>query len=88
MSKRAIINLTTDGIILSNVGAAINTNPLLWAVIDKTEFFSQFAMEGVDERNNEIWLNAYPGQSHRTIEKLSQNLFSFFYISQSNWQQR
>lgn len=62
LSKRAIFNITTDGIVLSNIGATINTTPLLWAVIDKTDLFSTFAMEGVDQKNNEIWLNFYPEQ--------------------------
>lgn len=62
LSKRATINITEDGLSLSNIGTAINTNLKLWSVIQSSDFFAQYSMKGVDDDNNEIWLNFHPGQ--------------------------
>lgn len=47
---------------ISNVGSSSQSNPLLWANIEKDDFFVQFSMDGVDEHFNEIWLTFSPGK--------------------------
>lgn len=61
LSKRATFNVKSTGLTLSNIGTTINSNLKIWSVIQKDDFFSKFAMEGVDQQHDEIWLNFYPG---------------------------
>lgn len=63
LSKRATFNITKNGIALSNIGTAINSNLKLWSVVEKDDFFAQYGMDGVDEQHDEIWLNFYPGEN-------------------------
>lgn len=81
LSKRATINITEDGLSLSNIGTAINSNLKLWSVIRKDDFFAQYAMKGVDDDHNEIWLNFHPGQfgAFHSIH-FNQILFYTFYF--------
>lgn len=62
MSKRIVFIIQKKGLLISNIGTNICTNPTAWSEIGKDEFFTHFTMKGVDEQFDEIWLSLHPGE--------------------------
>lgn len=56
----------------SNAGAAVNSVPLVWAIVGTANFFEQFSMGGVDEQFDEIWLTFSPEQLSNAL-----NIFKY-----------
>lgn len=62
LSKRGVFQSTKKGIMISNVGASVGAHPLLWAIIDKNDFFEQYESEGVSSENDNILLTFHAGK--------------------------
>lgn len=63
LSKRGVFHCKKNGVMISNVGATVGAHPLLWATIEKGDFFEQFECEGVNAENDEIVMTFHAGNS-------------------------
>lgn len=78
MSRRGVFHATKQGVMISNVGASVSSTPLLWAVIDKTDFFEQYDSEGANAENDEIVLTFHAGNSQDKLCVAISQTHSFF----------
>lgn len=62
LTKDAAMNIKADGLTILNDGDAVHGVPRIWITIEHVDFFSQYAMEGVDEEHNEICLSLNPSE--------------------------